>query len=157
MLELPSLLCTTPSPSQTKTQGPQNDQRCSSSLTPNTVFFQFSPQPSAIRVAIGDLVSFPPYGPPVRYAAHFATSFISLDSLSLDEIIELIIYELDDPTALTLTSKRFLRVSQDPYVRAHYFLTRYGHMDAMFWALGRGKLLNEKVIDVRFSHTRMLF
>ncbi|KAL4073230.1 hypothetical protein V8B97DRAFT_2023022 [Scleroderma yunnanense] len=65
-----------------------------------------------------------------------------------DEIIELIVYELDDPTALTLTSKRFLRVSQDPYVRAHYFLTRYGHMDAMFWALGRGKLLNEKVIDI---------
>ena len=93
----------------------------------------------------------------MRYAAHFATSFISSDSLSLDEIIELIIYELDDPTALTLTSKRFLRVSQDPYVRAHYFLTRYGHMDAMFWALGRGKLLNEKVIDVRFLHTRMLF
>ncbi|KAG6336050.1 hypothetical protein ID866_3023 [Astraeus odoratus] len=68
--------------------------------------------------------------------------------LSSDEIIEIIIYELDDPTALTLTSKRFLRVSQDPYVRAQYFLTRYGHMDAMFWALGRGKLLSEKVIDI---------
>ncbi|KAF9242591.1 hypothetical protein BU15DRAFT_86781 [Melanogaster broomeanus] len=68
-----------------------------------------------------------------------------------DEIIQLIIYELNDPTALTLTSKRFLRVSKDPYVRAHYFLHRFGHMDAMFWALGRGKVLNEKVIDILVS------
>ncbi|KIJ64454.1 hypothetical protein HYDPIDRAFT_175437 [Hydnomerulius pinastri MD-312] len=68
-----------------------------------------------------------------------------------DEIIELILYELNDPTALTLTSKRFLHVSRDPYVRAHYFLTRFGHMDAMFWALGRGKVLNEKVIDILVS------
>ncbi|KAH7885344.1 hypothetical protein F5I97DRAFT_1884682 [Phlebopus sp. FC_14] len=68
-----------------------------------------------------------------------------------DEIIELILYELNDPTALTLTSKRFLRVSQDPYVRAHYFLARFGRMDAMFWALGRGKVLDERVIDILVS------
>ncbi|KAF8133652.1 hypothetical protein EV363DRAFT_927496 [Boletus edulis] len=68
-----------------------------------------------------------------------------------DDIIHLIIYELNDPTALILTSKRFLRVSRDPYVRAHYFLHRYGHMDAMFWALGRGKVLNDKVIDILVS------
>ncbi|KAF8840739.1 hypothetical protein BDN67DRAFT_968036 [Paxillus ammoniavirescens] len=68
-----------------------------------------------------------------------------------DEIIELVIYELNDPTALTLTSKRFLQVSRDPYVRAHYFLHRFGHMDAMFWALGRGKVLTEKVIDILVS------
>ncbi|KAF9220958.1 hypothetical protein BS17DRAFT_786268 [Gyrodon lividus] len=68
-----------------------------------------------------------------------------------DEIVELIIYELNDPTALSLTSKRLLRVSRDPYVRAHYFLHRFGHMDAMFWALGRGKVLNEKVIDILVS------
>lgn len=65
-----------------------------------------------------------------------------------DDIVHLIIYELNDPTALILTSKRFHRVSKDPYVRAHYFLHRYGHMDAMFWALGRGKVLNEQVINV---------
>ncbi|KAF8555227.1 hypothetical protein OG21DRAFT_928362 [Imleria badia] len=68
-----------------------------------------------------------------------------------DDIIHLIIYELNDPTALTLTSKRFLRVSKDPYVRARYFLHRYGHMDAMFWALGRGRVLNDKVIDILVS------
>lgn len=68
-----------------------------------------------------------------------------------DEVIELIFYELDDPTALTLTSKHFHNVSQDPYVRAHYFLNRYGRMDAMFWALGRGKIMNDKVIDILIS------
>ncbi|KAG1785964.1 uncharacterized protein HD556DRAFT_1434905 [Suillus plorans] len=68
-----------------------------------------------------------------------------------DEVIELIFYELDDPTALTLTSKHFHNVSQDPYVRAHYFLNRYGRMDAMFWALGRGKIMSDKVIDILIS------
>ncbi|KIM65939.1 hypothetical protein SCLCIDRAFT_424862 [Scleroderma citrinum Foug A] len=83
--------------------------------------FEFSLEPSAIRVAIGS-------------RGLLACQLRPMEHLC-DEIIELIVYELDDPTALTLTSKRFLRVSQDPYVRAHYFLTRYGHMDAMFWAL----------------------
>lgn len=68
-----------------------------------------------------------------------------------DEVIALIIYELEDPTALTLVCKRFHQVSRDPYVRAHYFLTRYGRINAMFWALGRGKLLNEVVIDILFN------
>ncbi|EIW80954.1 hypothetical protein CONPUDRAFT_137081 [Coniophora puteana RWD-64-598 SS2] len=65
-----------------------------------------------------------------------------------DEVIQLILYELNDPTHLTLASKRFLHVSRDPYVRAHYFLTRYGKMQAMFWALGRGRLMTDKVIDI---------
>ncbi|KAI5986146.1 hypothetical protein EDD15DRAFT_2389952 [Pisolithus albus] len=68
-----------------------------------------------------------------------------------DEVIALIIHELEDPTALTLVCKRFHQVSRDPYVRAHYFLTRYGRINAMFWALGRGKLLNEVVIDILFN------
>lgn len=72
----------------------------------------------------------------------------SSPEICIDEVIELIFYELDDPTALTLTSKHFHNVSQDPYVRAHYFLNRYGRMDAMFWALGRGKIMSDKVIDV---------
>ncbi|KAH7913399.1 hypothetical protein BJ138DRAFT_1081602 [Hygrophoropsis aurantiaca] len=68
-----------------------------------------------------------------------------------DEVIQLIFYELNDPTALALASKNLLRVSQDPYVRAHYFLTRYGNIHAMFWALGRGKILTEAVIDILIS------
>ncbi|TFK64618.1 hypothetical protein BDN72DRAFT_254986 [Pluteus cervinus] len=65
-----------------------------------------------------------------------------------DEVLQLIFYELPDPTALTLTSKRFHTFSQDPYVRAHYFLTRYGHIQAMYFAFGRGKLLTERVLDI---------
>lgn len=88
------------------------------------------------------------HGTHLRYVGPFFFIALPISMDFSDEIIQLIIYELNDPTALILTSRRFLWVSQDPYVRAHYFLTRYGHMDAMFWALGRGKLLNEKVIDV---------
>lgn len=51
--------------------------------------------------------------------------------------------------SLTAVSKRFNEVSRDPYVRAHYFLTRHGHLNAMYWALGRGRVINERVIDVR--------
>ncbi|KAH7921919.1 hypothetical protein BV22DRAFT_1131886 [Leucogyrophana mollusca] len=68
-----------------------------------------------------------------------------------DEVIQLIFYELNDPTALALTSRNLLRVSQDPYVRAHYFLTRFGNIHAMFWALGRGRILTEAVIDILVS------
>jgi hypothetical protein len=60
-----------------------------------------------------------------------------------------VLYELDDPTALTLCSKRMYSLSQDPYVRASYFLVRYGTQQALFHALGRGKLLSPAVIDVR--------
>lgn len=66
-----------------------------------------------------------------------------------DEVLQLIFYELIDPSPLTVVSKRLHRFSQDPYVRAHYFLTRYGPTEAMFYALGRGKVLTERVIDVR--------
>ncbi|EGN92146.1 hypothetical protein SERLA73DRAFT_173118 [Serpula lacrymans var. lacrymans S7.3] len=65
-----------------------------------------------------------------------------------DEVIQLIFYELNDPSALIITSKRFYQLSQDPYVRAHYFLNRYGHIQAMFWALGRGRVVNERVINI---------
>ncbi|KIM89376.1 hypothetical protein PILCRDRAFT_813299 [Piloderma croceum F 1598] len=65
-----------------------------------------------------------------------------------DEIIQLIFYELHDPTSFTLVSKRFRELSQDPYVRAHYFLTRNGKLHAMYWALGRGRVLTDRVIDI---------
>jgi hypothetical protein len=90
-----------------------------------------------------------PHGASMWYVLPTILPFKRHLSIGPDEIIELVIYELNDPTALTLTSKRFLQVSRDPYVRAHYFLHRFGHMDAMFWALGRGKVLTDKVIDVR--------
>ncbi len=66
-----------------------------------------------------------------------------------DDVLQLIFYELTDPGSLTMVSKRFYQFSQVPYVRAHYFLTRYGPTQAMFQALGRGKILTERVLDVR--------
>jgi hypothetical protein len=73
----------------------------------------------------------------------------SFDICYPDEIIQLIFFELQDPSHFILISKRFYEFSQDPYVRAHYFLTRYGRIQAMYWALGRGKVMNQKVLDVR--------
>ena len=62
--------------------------------------------------------------------------------------MQLILNELDDPTTLSLISKRFYTFTQDPYVRSSYFLCRYGRIQALYWALGRGRLMNAKVIDV---------
>ena len=66
-----------------------------------------------------------------------------------DEVVQLILNELDDPTHFSLVSKRFYVFTQDPYVRAWYFISRYGKIQALFWALGRGRLMNGQVIDVR--------
>ncbi|KAI0632128.1 hypothetical protein C8Q77DRAFT_1218628 [Trametes polyzona] len=68
-----------------------------------------------------------------------------------DEILQLILNELNDPVAFTLLTKRHYQFSQDSYVRASYFLARYGRIQALYWALGRGKLLNERVIDILLS------
>ena len=84
---------------------------------------------------------------PLTYLPFFIYIFILL----IDEIVQLIFFELNDPSPLILVSKRFHQFSQDPYVRAHYFLTRYGHIQAMFWGLGRGKIMTERVLDVCYS------
>ncbi|KAI9058363.1 hypothetical protein FKP32DRAFT_1597452 [Trametes sanguinea] len=65
-----------------------------------------------------------------------------------DEILQLILNELNNPSSFVQVSKRNHEFSQDPYVRATYFLARYGRIQALYWALGRGKLLNERVIDI---------
>ena len=69
--------------------------------------------------------------------------------LLIDEILQIILNELDDPSNLSLTSKRLHAFTQDPYVRASYFLSRYGPIQALYWALGRGRLMTKEVIDVR--------
>lgn len=66
-----------------------------------------------------------------------------------DEVLQLILNELDDPTNLSLASKRLYAFTRDPYVRAWYFISRYGKIQALYWALGRGRLMNEDVINVR--------
>ncbi|KAI0781991.1 hypothetical protein C8Q75DRAFT_789273 [Abortiporus biennis] len=68
-----------------------------------------------------------------------------------DEILQIILNELDDPTSFILTSKHIHNFTQDPYVRASYFISRYGKVQAFYWALGRGKLMNKEVIDILLS------
>ena len=64
------------------------------------------------------------------------------------EILQLILNELDFPAPFTAISKRYYEFSRDPYVRAQYFLAHYGRTQALYWALGSGRLMNERVIDV---------
>ncbi|KAI0345775.1 hypothetical protein BDW22DRAFT_1467054 [Trametopsis cervina] len=68
-----------------------------------------------------------------------------------DEVLQLILNELDDPTNLSLASKRLYAFTRDPYVRAWYFISRYGKIQALYWALGRGRLMNEDVINTLLS------
>ncbi|KAH9047699.1 hypothetical protein EDB84DRAFT_1586418 [Lactarius hengduanensis] len=65
-----------------------------------------------------------------------------------DEVLQIIFNEIDHPTSFVLVCRRFNALSRDPYVRAHYFLARYGSVQALYWALGRGKLITEQVLDV---------
>lgn len=75
-----------------------------------------------------------------------------MNVLSLcDEVLQLIIYELNDPSSLSIACKRFYGLSKDPYVRASYFLIRYGETQAIYHALGRGKLITPRVLDILIS------
>src|SRR6266404_795222 len=56
--------------------------------------------------------------------------------------------------SFVLVCRRFNALSRDPYVRAHYFLSRYGSVQALYWALGRGKLITEQVLDVSGPFSR---
>ncbi|KAI0071695.1 hypothetical protein K474DRAFT_1686956 [Panus rudis PR-1116 ss-1] len=68
-----------------------------------------------------------------------------------DEILQLILNELDNPTNFSLTSKSIYAFTRVPYVRATYFLSRYGNTHALYYALGRGKLMSKEVIDILLS------
>lgn len=84
----------------------------------------------------------------------FISAFLNLPRISArissaaGEIVQLILNELDNPTNFSLTSKYYYAFTQDPYVRSTYFLCRYGRIQALYWALGRGRLMTPKVIDV---------
>ncbi|KAF8827589.1 hypothetical protein HHX47_DHR4000120 [Lentinula edodes] len=69
-----------------------------------------------------------------------------------DEILQLIFYELHDPTPFTLLCRRLHQFSKDPYARAHYFLNRYGPAQAVFEALGHGKIVNERILMTSGAH-----
>ncbi|KZT12070.1 uncharacterized protein LAESUDRAFT_720047 [Laetiporus sulphureus 93-53] len=68
-----------------------------------------------------------------------------------DEVIQIILNELGDPASFSQISQRYHRFTRDPYVRSSYFLSRYGRIQALYWALGKGKLMNEQVIDIMLS------
>ncbi|KAG8743522.1 hypothetical protein FRC10_011913 [Ceratobasidium sp. 414] len=72
--------------------------------------------------------------------------------LQSDDVLLLIFIQLDDPAALSATSKRFRRISKESYTRALYFITRYGHQHAMYWALGRGKLVDKQMLDIMVNN-----
>lgn len=76
------------------------------------------------------------------------TSHTTLSGSFVDELLLLILPSLPDPSPLTLVSKRLYKFSQDPYVRAHYFLARHGPVQAVYHALGHGRIMTERVIDV---------
>ncbi|KIJ54821.1 hypothetical protein M422DRAFT_221215 [Sphaerobolus stellatus SS14] len=65
-----------------------------------------------------------------------------------DEIIAMIVYHLEDPGPFSATAKSFYEICKDPYVRSSYFLHRYGPQHAFYYALSRGKLLNDKVLNI---------
>ncbi|KAF9013286.1 hypothetical protein BDQ17DRAFT_1343128 [Cyathus striatus] len=65
-----------------------------------------------------------------------------------DELIQLIFYELNDPGPLAHSCRRLWHFSQDAYIRSNYFLSRYGEMEAMYYALGRGAIVTERVLDI---------
>ncbi|KAF9049582.1 hypothetical protein BDZ89DRAFT_655889 [Hymenopellis radicata] len=68
-----------------------------------------------------------------------------------DDVLQLIFDEMAYPGDLILVCKRFYHLSQDPYVRAHYFMERHGATQALYQALGRGKVLTERVLDILMS------
>ncbi|KAF7365217.1 hypothetical protein MVEN_00393300 [Mycena venus] len=65
-----------------------------------------------------------------------------------DEVLSFIFFSLDDPTSLSSTNRRFLLLSQSPYLRAQYFLARHGPIQALYFAFSRGKLITPRVIDI---------
>ncbi|KAG8694016.1 hypothetical protein FRC08_008749 [Ceratobasidium sp. 394] len=69
-----------------------------------------------------------------------------------DDVLLLIFIQLDDPAALSATSKRFHRISKESYTRALYFITRYGPQHAVYWALGRGKLVDNQMLDIMVNN-----
>ncbi|KAH7336889.1 hypothetical protein B0J17DRAFT_665274 [Rhizoctonia solani] len=77
---------------------------------------------------------------------------MDLFSYLSDDVLLLIFIQLDDPLALSQTSKRFNRISKESYTRALYFITRYGHQHAMYWALGRGKLVDKQMLDIMVNN-----
>ncbi|KAJ7069787.1 hypothetical protein C8F01DRAFT_1113994 [Mycena amicta] len=64
------------------------------------------------------------------------------------EIIQLIICALPDPNSFSQTNKRIHAISHTNSVIAQYFVMRHGKVQALYHALGRGRLLSPSVLDI---------
>ncbi|KAF7314454.1 hypothetical protein MKEN_00918200 [Mycena kentingensis (nom. inval.)] len=88
---------------------------------------------------------FPPSAASSRSSPTAAMAFF--DSCP-EELIHLVVFELEDPTAFSCTTKRIHRILTQPWVRASFFLVRHGKDQALYHALGRGRLLSPRVLDI---------
>lgn len=68
---------------------------------------------------------------------------------SADEVLQLILNELSNPGAFVTVNRHIHTFSSDAYVRASYFIARHGRAEALFTALGRGDIVDGRVLEVR--------
>ncbi|VDC00757.1 unnamed protein product [Peniophora sp. CBMAI 1063] len=68
-----------------------------------------------------------------------------------DEVLQLILNEQSKPSSFVKVNRSLRAFASDAYVRARYFLARHGKSQAMFYALGRGDIVTERVIKVLLS------
>lgn len=67
----------------------------------------------------------------------------------VDEVLQLILNELSYPGAFVTVNRRLRSFSAEAYVRASYLLARHGFAEALFKALGRGDIVDGRVLEVR--------
>ncbi|KAF7299024.1 hypothetical protein MIND_00850700 [Mycena indigotica] len=65
-----------------------------------------------------------------------------------EEILQLLLFSLSDPSAFSQVNRRINSVSRIPWVVAQYFIIRHGKNEALYHALGRGRLLCPSVLNI---------
>ncbi|VDC00750.1 unnamed protein product [Peniophora sp. CBMAI 1063] len=68
-----------------------------------------------------------------------------------DEVLQLILNDLSDPSAFVKVNKRLYALSRVPYTRASYLLARHGLAEVLFHALGRADILTGRVLEILMS------
>ncbi|KZV70211.1 hypothetical protein PENSPDRAFT_665250 [Peniophora sp. CONT] len=85
--------------------------------------------------------------------AHLAAFLLLLSDLATsDEVLQLILNEIAKPSAFVVLNRKLRAFASDAYVRARYFLARHGKAQALFYALGRGDIVTERVIELAVQH-----
>ncbi|KAF7288556.1 hypothetical protein HMN09_01384700 [Mycena chlorophos] len=73
-----------------------------------------------------------------------------------EEVIQLLIFSLHDPSAFSAVNTRLHRIARTPWVVAQYFMQRHGKIEALFHALGRGRLLSPEVLNILLASGAVL-